>query len=93
VDAAAFTLRDKGKVTQSQAITATNLNLRGADGNYILTNPSNSIATLAVHTHRVNLRDNTPLTIRKLNMIPGVTATKLVLDDPAGVKQPGKQHR
>ena len=87
MDASTFTLSDSGKVTQSQAIAATNLDLLGADGNYNLTNTRNKIATLAADTRSLNLTDSTALRFGKVDTIRGVTATTLALNDVAGVKQ------
>ncbi|WAS03919.1 CHAT domain-containing protein [Gloeomargaritales cyanobacterium VI4D9] len=46
-----LTLTAGGAVTQSQAITASGLELTGATATYTLTNPNNDITTLAVSTN------------------------------------------
>ena len=64
--AATLALTDTGTVTQSQAISVTNLDLLGSGATYTLTGPttgSNSVGTLAANTGSVSLTDATALTI------------------------------
>ncbi len=63
VTAGTLTLNDAGTVTQTSAISATNLELLGTGGTYALTNTSNSVGTLAANTGSVSLNDASALTI------------------------------
>jgi filamentous hemagglutinin family protein len=56
-------LSSAGTVTQTAPITTTNLLLLGSGGSYALTNPNNSIATLAGNTGTINLTDSQALAI------------------------------
>jgi hypothetical protein len=75
VTAGTLTLNDSGTVTQSQAISVTDLELLGSGATYTLTDSSNSVGTLAVNTGTVSLADGTSLTIGTVGLTTGVTAT------------------
>jgi uncharacterized protein YdeI (BOF family) len=68
-------LSSTGTVTQSQAITATNLLLSGAAGVYTLTNAANAVTTLAGNTGTVNYIDVNGLAIGSVNGTDGITTT------------------
>ena len=72
---ATLVLNTSGAATQSAAISATNLLLNGSGGNYTLTNPSNSVGTLAANTGSVNFNDNGSLTVGSAGGINGVTGS------------------
>ncbi|MDR3493822.1 MAG: filamentous hemagglutinin N-terminal domain-containing protein, partial [Ancalomicrobiaceae bacterium] len=67
-------LSSSGTVTQSAAITATNLDVLGT-GTYTLTNSGNSVGTLAANTGSLNLTDTAALTIGTVNGVAGITTT------------------
>jgi hypothetical protein len=80
--------RSGASVTQTAPIRGgARLSLLGEGASFVLTNAKNSITQFAADVANVKLADSVALTIGKVNTIPGVTATTLVLDDPAGVKQ------
>jgi hypothetical protein len=91
VTAATLTLTDTGTVTQSQAITATNLLLLGSGGTFNLSGATNAVATLAtgnLGSGTVNLNNGgTALSIGTVSGNPGVTAATLTLTDTGTVSQ------
>jgi filamentous hemagglutinin family protein len=78
VTAAEFDLTDTGTVTQTQALSLTNLDLLGAGGTYTLTNAANSVSTLAGSTGTVSLTDASALTLNTVNGTNNLTATGAV---------------
>lgn len=68
-----LTLRAGGAVTQSQAITASNLELLGS-GSYTLTNSGNDVTTLAANTTAaISFRDANALLVGTVNSTVGIT--------------------
>ncbi len=70
-----LTLNTTATVTQSAAITATNLALLGTGGTYTLNNPGNLIGTVAANTGSVNLTSNQAVTIGTVAGTVGWTTT------------------
>ena len=93
VTAGTLQLTDTGTVTQTEAITVTNLDLLGSGGSYTFSGSgSNSVATLAasVGTGRISLDDGSNnLSIGSVNGTVGVTAGTLTLSDTGTVTQTG----
>jgi hypothetical protein len=89
VTAGTLTLNDNGTVSQTQSITATNLDLEGRFGVYNLNGATaNAVSTLAANTNSVGLNDgSTPLTVGTVNSAVGVAATSVALTDTATVGQ------
>jgi mucin-19 len=83
IDASTLVLSTIGTVTQSAAITATNLDLLGGNG-FVLTNGSNDVGTLATNTDVVSLTDASSLVVGSVNGTSGVTATGAVSLSSAG---------
>ena len=75
LNAPTITLSSAGAVTQSQAITASDLDLLGAGGSYALTDASNSIGTLAANTGSINLADSPTLIVNAVGGTNGVTTS------------------
>ena len=67
-----------GAVTQSAAVTAANLALRGSSASYTLTTSTNSVGTLAANTGAVSLADSGDLSVGTVNGLSGVTSTGAV---------------
>jgi filamentous hemagglutinin family protein len=72
-----LTLNIAGATTQSGAITASNLELRGGTGTYTLTNAGNDIGTLAANAGSVSLTDTGTLTIGSAGTTTGLTLTSI----------------
>lgn len=88
LSATTITLSATGLVTQSAAITATDLDLVGAHGNYQLTDSANTIGTLAGNTGTIDLNDGgNALVLGTTGGTNGVTATILKLVDTGDVTQ------
>ena len=84
-----LTLRAAAAVTQTQAITASGLELLGT-GSYTLTNAGNDISTLAVSTpNAVSYRDSTGFSIGTVNATNGISigANNLSLQAGGAVTQ------
>ncbi|PWC44928.1 hypothetical protein TSO221_16645 [Azospirillum sp. TSO22-1] len=73
------TLSTTGTVTQSQAITASGLSLKGTGGTYTLTNAGNAVATLAGDTGTVSYTDADALGIGTVNGTAGLTVNGTTL--------------
>ena len=85
-----FYLTDTGTVTNTQAITVTNVSLQGAGAIYNLTGAASSIANLAgnVTTGTISLNNGSKaLIIGTVNSINGVTAGTFNLTDTAATTQ------
>ncbi len=88
LNAPTLVLSSTGSVTQTQAITASSLDLLGAGGTYALTNASNSIGTLAASTGAINLADDTGLTIGAVGTTNGATTSgALTLNSTGTISQ------
>ena len=87
VAANTLVLTDKAGVTQSQAIHVVGLDLLGANGGYTLTNPGNTVATLAGNTGMVALTDAVALSIGTVGGTVGLTANIAVLSDAVAIGQ------
>src|SRR5262249_20205264 len=87
VTAGTLVISDTGAVTQTAAITATNLALLGAGGSYTLTNAGNQIGPLAANTGSISLIDASNLSIGTVAGVSGVTAGTLVIPDAGAVTQ------
>ncbi|MES1189995.1 MAG: YDG domain-containing protein [Steroidobacter sp.] len=81
------TLSSTGTVTQSQALSATGLELLGAGGTYILTNTSNAITTLAGNTGSISLVENSGFDIGTVNTAGLTTSGNTTLSSTGTVTQ------
>jgi filamentous hemagglutinin family protein len=75
LNASTVVLSSTGSVTQTQAITASDLDLLGTGGNYTLTDASNSVGTVAANTGSINLTDNPTLIVNTAGSTSGITTT------------------
>ena len=64
-----------GAVTQTGAIAATGLALKGTGGAYTLNHASNAITTLAANTGSINYRQSGALAVGNVGGVSGVTTT------------------
>src|SRR5262249_43807496 len=87
VTAGTLVITDTGAVTQTAAITASNLALLGAGGSYTPTNSGNQIGTLAANTGSVSLTNASDLSIGTVAGVSGVTAGTVVISDAGAVTQ------
>ncbi|WP_431859195.1 MBG domain-containing protein, partial [Azospirillum sp.] len=78
------TLSTTGAVTQSQAITASGLSLKGTGGAYTLTNANNAVATLAGDTGTVSYTDADALSIGTVGGTAGLTVNGTTLSLATG---------
>ncbi|MGA2027454.1 MAG: CHAT domain-containing protein, partial [Syntrophobacteraceae bacterium] len=69
------TLTSNGTVSQTAPITAGGLALLGAGGDYELTNPGNSVTTLAADPGTVNFANSGDLTVGQAGGVSGITTT------------------
>ncbi len=81
-------INDSGAVTQTVAINATNLSLTGTNGNYTLTNASNSISSIAANAGTLNLNNGAnDLSITSINGTSGITVFNFYLTDSGNLSQ------
>ncbi len=80
ITAGTLTLSNTGPVAQNGRVSATNLELLGTGGNYILNNPSNVIGTLSANTGSINVARTSAaaLTVGTAGGTSGITTTGAV---------------
>lgn len=78
VSVSTLTINGTGAVTQTGAITASNLLLSGAGASYTLTNAANNIGTVAANTGSLSLTNAASLTVGTVGGTTGITATGAV---------------
>jgi len=81
------TLSTTNTVTQSQALSASGLELLGAGGTFTLNTQNNAVTTLAGNTGSVNFQDNTGFAIGTVNTAGLTTSGNTTLSTTATVTQ------